>query len=78
MEIFCTQGKIDRAPASETCIQWEMKFGLYKLSRPKAAADDWIWLADHVVSKGAYKCLVIDHGSSNEYSLTEKRSDTLS
>jgi hypothetical protein len=59
MEIFCTQGKIDRAPASETCIQWEMKFGLYKLSRPKAAADDWIWLADHVVSKGAYKCLVI-------------------
>jgi hypothetical protein len=59
MEVFCAQGKIDRAPAPETCIKWEMKFGLYKLSRPKAIADDWIWLADHVVSKGAYKCLVV-------------------
>jgi hypothetical protein len=36
-----------------------MKIGLYKLSRPKAAADDWIWLLDHFVSKGGHKCLVV-------------------
>lgn len=59
MEVFCNQGKIDRAPSLETCIQWEMKLGLYKLSRPKALADDWVWLADHVVSKGIYKCLAV-------------------
>jgi hypothetical protein len=59
MEFFCTQGKIDRAPTPETCIQWEMKVGLYKLSRPKVVADDWVWLADHVVSKGVHKCLVV-------------------
>jgi hypothetical protein len=59
MEIFRVQGKIDRAPAPETCIQWEMKFGLYKLLRSKAPAEDWIWIADHVVSKGVHKCLVV-------------------
>ena len=43
----------------ETCIQWEMKVGLHKLTRPKIAADDWIWIADHVVNKGVHKCLLI-------------------
>lgn len=59
MEFFHGQNKLDRAPVAETCIQWEMKFGLYKLTRPKKAADDWIWIADHVVSKGVHKCLVV-------------------
>jgi len=59
MEVFHLQGKINRAPAPETCIQWEIKFGLFKLMRPKVAADDWIWIADHVVSKGVHKCLVV-------------------
>lgn len=59
MVFFHTQGKIERAPSPETCIQWEMKWGLYKLLRPKAVVTDWVWLADHVVSKGAYKCLVV-------------------
>ena len=59
MNVLHLQGAIDRAPAPETCIQWEMKFGLHKLTRPKEAADDWIWIADHVVSKGIHKCLVV-------------------
>ena len=59
MEIFQTQHKIDRAPSVETCIQWELKLGLYKLTRPKEVADDWVWIADHVISKGVYKCLVV-------------------
>lgn len=59
IEIFREQNKIDKAPAKETCIQWEMKLGLYKLTRPKDIADDWIWIPDHVVNKGAHKCLVV-------------------
>lgn len=59
MEFFHRQNKLDRAPAVETCIQWEMKFGLYKLTCPKEPADDWVWIADHVVSKGVHKCLVV-------------------
>lgn len=59
LEVFHQYGKLDRAPAVETCIQWEMKLGLHKLTRPKAKADDWVWIADHVVSKGMYKCLVV-------------------
>lgn len=59
MEIFHSQGKIERAPSPETCIQWEMKMGLYKLSRPKTAANDWIWLFDHFLSKGGHKCLAV-------------------
>jgi hypothetical protein len=59
MEMFHENGKIDRAPSVETCIQWEMKLGLHKLTRPKEAADDWVWIPDHVVSKGVHKCLVV-------------------
>jgi hypothetical protein len=36
-----------------------MKVGLHKLSRPKVAADDWVWIMDHVVSKGVYKCFLV-------------------
>jgi len=58
MEVFREQQKLDRAPAVETCIQWELKVGLHKLTRPKEAADDWVWIVDHVVSKGMHKCFV--------------------
>jgi len=53
------QKKIDRAPTAETLIQWDMKIGLYKLKRPKLAGGNWIWMADHVVRLGVYKCFVI-------------------
>ena len=59
LEVLHKQGKVERAPTVETCIQWEMKLGLHKLTRPKVNADDWIWIADHVVSKGVHKCLAV-------------------
>lgn len=59
MDIFYGQNKIERAPSVETCIQWELKLGLHKLTRHKEVADDWIWIPDHVVSRGAHKCLVV-------------------
>lgn len=53
------QEKIDRAPSAETLIQWELKLGLHKLERPKSSEGRWIWMADHVIRLGVYKCFVI-------------------
>jgi len=59
LEILHKKGNLERAPSVETCIQWEMKIGLHKLTRPKVVADDWIWIMDHVVSKGVHKCFLV-------------------
>ena len=32
---------------------------MYKLTRPKAPADDWVWIADHTQQLGPEKCLLI-------------------
>jgi len=59
LEILHNKGNLDRAPSVETCIQWEMKIGLHKLTRPKVVADDWIWIMDQVVNKGVHKCFLV-------------------
>lgn len=59
MSILVDEEKIDRAPAHETCIQWDLKIGLHKLNRPKELAGDWCWLVDHVVAQGSIKCLAV-------------------
>lgn len=46
-------------PHSTTGRTWILRVGLYKLERPKEPADDWIWLADHVIQIGTEKCLNI-------------------
>jgi hypothetical protein len=51
--------KIDRAPSAETLILWDLKMGLYKLERPKPVEEEWVWMADHVIRLGIYKCFVI-------------------
>jgi hypothetical protein len=59
LEVLHSQGNLDKVPRIETCIQWEMKLGLHKLTRSKEAADDWVWIMDHVVNQGAYKCFLV-------------------
>jgi hypothetical protein len=56
---MASQEKIDRAPSAETLIQWDLKIGMYKLERPKPPSGGWIWMADHVIRLGIYKCFVI-------------------
>lgn len=56
---MASQKKIDRAPTTETLIQWELKIGLYKLKRPKPPGGSWVWMADHVIRLGVYKCFVV-------------------
>jgi hypothetical protein len=38
---------------------WLLRLGVYKLTRPKPHADDWVWIADHTVQTGQEKCLLI-------------------
>jgi hypothetical protein len=46
-------------PHCTTGRTWLLRVGLYKLERPKVRANDWIWLADHVIQIGTEKCLNI-------------------
>jgi hypothetical protein len=50
------QGEI---PHPTTGRGWLLRLGLFKLQRPKAEADDWVWLVDHTVQIGKAKCLMI-------------------
>ena len=72
LEVLQSQGNLDRVPSTETCIQWEMKVGLHKLTRSKETADDWVWIMDHVVNKGVYKCFLV---LGVRMSTLEKRKD---
>jgi hypothetical protein len=36
-----------------------LRIGLYSLQCPLEQADDWIWMMDHTLQLGPYKCLVI-------------------
>ena len=72
LEVLQSQGNLDRVPSIETCIQWEMKVGLHKLTRSKETADDWVWIMDHVVNKGVYKCFLV---LGVRMSTLEKRKD---
>jgi len=38
---------------------WLMRVGLHRLLRPKEHAEDWIWIVDHTVLLGRWKCLIV-------------------
>jgi hypothetical protein len=46
-------------PSWSTGRLWLWRLGYYQLTRPKAQADAWGWIADHTVQLGPEKCLVI-------------------
>jgi hypothetical protein len=46
-------------PAWTTGRLWLLRVGYYQLTRPKAHADDWVWIVDHTVQLGRDKCLLI-------------------
>jgi len=52
-------GMEDRAPCANTGRNWMLRIGLYALHCPLEQADDWIWMMDHTLQLGPYKCLVI-------------------
>lgn len=50
---------LERIPCANSGRLWLMRLGLYELLRPKEVADDWVWMMDHTVQLGPWKCLVI-------------------
>lgn len=47
------------APAPNTVQSWLLRLGLHELWRPKEQADDWVFIVDHTIQLGAWKCLLI-------------------
>ncbi len=47
------------APHWTTGRLWLLRVGLYKLTRPKTIAEDWVWIVDHTVQIGVEKCFVV-------------------
>ena len=52
-------GLDERTPCANTGRGWLLRVGLYALQCPLEKGDDWIWLMDHTLQLGPYKCLVI-------------------
>lgn len=50
---------LSRSPVANTGQLWLLRVGLFELTRPKEAADDWLWIIDHTVQIGTVKCLLI-------------------
>lgn len=48
-----------RLPCANSGRLWIIRVGLYALTSPKPEADDWLWMMDHTVQLGPWKCLVI-------------------
>ena len=46
-------------PCANAGRAWLFRLGLYELTCPKEAGDDWVWLVDHTVQLGSRKGLVI-------------------
>lgn len=57
--ISCLEPGCKRLPCANSGRLWMLRLGLYELTREKTRADDWLWIMDHTVQLGPWKCLVI-------------------
>ena len=48
-----------RLPCANSGRLWMVRLGLFALTCEKPRADDWLWMMDHTVQLGPWKCLVI-------------------
>ena len=51
---FLQQPTMD-TPSYSAARLWTLRVGLYKLTRPKTQASDWMWIVDHSVQIGSTK-----------------------
>lgn len=47
------------APQPNSGRMWLLRVGLFQLTCEKERGDDWVWLMDHTLQLGPYKCLII-------------------
>ena len=50
---------VERTPCANSGRLWLLRVGLYELSCAKEEADDWVWMMDHTIQLGPWKCLVV-------------------
>jgi len=50
---------MEQAPCPNSGRLWLLRIGLFRLTCRKQEADDWVWMIDHTLQLGPYKCLVI-------------------
>lgn len=51
--------RLPKLPVANSIRLWTFRLGLFALLQPKPKAEDWIWLVDHTVQLGPWKCLAI-------------------
>ncbi len=50
---------LQQAPCPNSGRSWLLRIGLFRLTCQKPRADDWVWMIDHTLQLGPYKCLVV-------------------
>jgi hypothetical protein len=48
-----------QTPCANSGRSWMLRIGLFQLTCEKEKADDWVWMMDHTIQLGPYKCLII-------------------
>lgn len=60
LEIFRSHlPHMERTPCANTGRLWLLRLGLYELRCAKEKADDWVWMMDHTIQLGPWKCLIV-------------------
>lgn len=61
LQLFASWMNLDqpRLPCANSGRLWMVRVGLFALTCEKPRADDWLWMMDHTVQLGPWKCLVI-------------------
>lgn len=49
----------EQTPCANAGRLWLLRVGLHELTCPKQRADDWVWIMDHTLQLGSWKCLII-------------------
>lgn len=50
---------VEETPCANSGRMWLLRLGLHELTREKEKAADWVWIMDHTIQLGPWKCLVI-------------------
>ena len=50
---------VERTPCANSGRFWLLRVGLHELICKKEKADDWVWIMDHTIQLGPWKCLIV-------------------
>jgi hypothetical protein len=50
---------VHRTPCANSGRLWLLRVGLHELTSAKEKADDWVWMMDHTIQLGPWKCLIV-------------------